>query len=65
MTIETLNTIIEDNATAAGRGDELAQMNIEWAVQQLIELQRAIAEAPQVEIFPRTLDSLGQLGVRK
>ena len=40
MTIETLEQIIEDNAKAADRGDEMAQMNIDWATTQLIELQK-------------------------
>lgn len=40
MTIETLEQIIDENAAAADRGDEMAQMNIDWATTQLIELQK-------------------------
>tara|TARA_S200002703_G_scaffold128365_1_gene115138 strand:+ start:1030 stop:1230 length:201 start_codon:yes stop_codon:yes gene_type:complete len=46
MTIETLNKIIEDNAAAADRGDEMAQMQIEWATQNLIELQKLLGQLP-------------------
>ena len=41
MTIETLEQIIDENAAAADRGDEMAQMNIDWATTQLIELQKS------------------------
>ncbi len=46
MTIETLNQIIEDNAEAADRGDEMAQMQMEWATQHLIELQKLLGQLP-------------------
>ncbi len=46
MTIETLNQIIEDNAKAADRGDEMAQMNIDWATNQLVELQKVLGQLP-------------------
>ena len=46
MTIETLNQIIEDNAEAADRGDEMAQMNIDWAANQLVELQKVLGQLP-------------------
>jgi len=46
MTIETLNQIIEDNAEAADRGDEMAQMQMEWATQHLIELQKLLGKLP-------------------
>ena len=46
MTIETLNQIIEDNAAAADRGDEMAQMNIDWATNQLVELQKVLGQLP-------------------
>jgi len=46
MTIETLNQIIEDNAEAADRGDEMAQMNIDWATNQLVELQKVLGQLP-------------------
>ena len=46
MTIETLEQIIEDNAEAADLGDEMAQMQIEWATQHLIELQKLLGQLP-------------------
>ena len=46
MTIETLNQIIEDNAAAADRGDEMAQMNIDWAADQLLQLQKLLGQLP-------------------
>jgi hypothetical protein len=46
MTIETLNQIIEDNAQRANLGDEMAQMNIDWATTQLIELQKLLGQLP-------------------
>ena len=46
MTIETLEQIIEDHAAAADRGDEMAQMQIEWATQHLIELQKLLGQLP-------------------
>ena len=46
MTIETLEQIIEDNAQAADRGDEMAQMQMEWATQHLIELQKLLGQLP-------------------
>ena len=42
MTIETLNQIIDENAAAADRGDEMAQMNIDWAVEQIRLLQKTM-----------------------
>ena len=46
MTIETLEQIIEDNAAAADRGDEMAQMQMDWATQHLIELQKLLKQLP-------------------
>jgi hypothetical protein len=46
MTIETLNQIIEDNAQRANLGDEMAQMNIDWATNQLVELQKVLGQVP-------------------
>ncbi len=46
MTIETLEQIIEDNAEAADRGDEMAQMQMDWATQHLIELQKVLGQLP-------------------
>jgi len=46
MTIETLEQIIDDHAEAADRGDEMAQMNIDWATQNLIELQKLLGQLP-------------------
>ena len=44
MTIETLNKIIDENQAAAARGDEVAEFNIDWAVSQLIGLQRELGQ---------------------
>jgi len=46
MTIETLEQIIDENAAAADRGDEMAQMQMEWATQHLIELQKLLGQLP-------------------
>ena len=46
MTIETLEQIIDDHAEAADRGDEMAQMNIDWATNQLVELQKLLGQLP-------------------
>jgi len=46
MTIETLEQIIEENAEAADRGDEMAQMQMDWATQNLIELQKLLGQLP-------------------
>ena len=46
MTIETLQKIIDDHAEAADRGDEMAQMNIDWAADQLLQLQKLLGQLP-------------------
>ena len=44
MTIETLTQVINENQAAAARGDEVAEFNIDWALSQLIGLQRELGQ---------------------
>ena len=46
MTIETLNQIIELASKKALAGDEAAMFEVEWATEQLIELQKVLGQLP-------------------
>ena len=46
MTIETLQLTIDLASKKALAGDEAAMFEVEWATEQLIELQKVLGQLP-------------------